>query len=167
MGYPASKKFMGRDSHCSFSTRFYEGDNFCDFWITAYQISLKKKVYSKTKEFALIGSKLFPVREDSLSEGRYNNVDTVAFPEIVSITREIVEMNKMYWVINLGYSSFSCFSRKHMMWYSLEARQLSTHNIHRENFPRIISKYSSEKCPLIPQKKFKGPFLLQESAEYI
>ena len=44
-----------------------------------------KSVYSKWKEFAPTGSKLFPFRVDPFSKGRQNNFDTVTSLESVSI----------------------------------------------------------------------------------
>ena len=49
---------------------FYKGDNFCDFMFALLYIkSLLKNIYSKKKEFAPCGSKFFPFRVDSFSEG--------------------------------------------------------------------------------------------------
>ena len=44
-----------------------------------------KVVYSKRKEFAPMGSKVFPFRVDPISEGRKNSILTVASPESVSM----------------------------------------------------------------------------------
>ena len=48
----------------------YKGDNFCDFVCFPAQVPFWNEVYCKRKEFASKGSKLFPFRVDSLSEGR-------------------------------------------------------------------------------------------------
>ena len=42
-----------------------------------------KRDYSKRKEVAPEGNKLFPLREDHISEGTQSTFDTVASPESV------------------------------------------------------------------------------------
>ena len=51
------------------------------FCFPAHHSPCWKRVYSKRKEFAPMGSKFFPFRVDPFSEGRQNNFDRVASPE--------------------------------------------------------------------------------------
>ena len=46
---------------------------------------ISKGVYSKRKEFAPLGSKFFPFRVDSFSEGRQNQFVRIVSPESVSL----------------------------------------------------------------------------------
>ena len=52
-----------------------KGDNFYFFCTT---IPFWKGIYSKSKEFAPIGSKFFPFRKDPFSKGRLNTDDRIA-----------------------------------------------------------------------------------------
>ena len=55
-----------------FSAIYYKGDNFRGFLFafSAHQALSEKRVYTKKKEFASLGSKFFPFIVDPFSEGR-------------------------------------------------------------------------------------------------
>ena len=68
----------GLDTGGSFSAIFHKGDNFYTSYLLSSTLgSLWKGPYSKRKEFASYGGKVFPFGEDSFSEGDKINFDTV------------------------------------------------------------------------------------------
>ena len=82
---------MGLDTPGRFSAIFNMGDNFCDFLFGFLHTNpLLKRVHSNRKEFAPKGSKLFPFRVDSFSEGSKENFDTV-----ISLENVLIPLNSV------------------------------------------------------------------------
>ena len=85
-------------------SHFYKGDNFCEFLFAFFffaSVSFWKEVYSKKKEFALIGSKVFRFRNVPISVRDKINSERIASPINIFIPLKVTSEPVLFRYIRL------------------------------------------------------------------
>ena len=78
------------DTHGKISTIFKRGATFFDFcYALRHTTPLLKKVYSKRREFAPLGSKFSPFRVDPFKKDNENNLDEIVSSESLAIHNDL------------------------------------------------------------------------------
>ena len=87
----------GLDTLRRFSAILYKADNSIDFLFCflAHQVPSEWGSTLKGKEFAPMGTRLFPFKVDFFLEGRQNNFERVIFPESISFPLKVTIQYRM------------------------------------------------------------------------